>query len=102
VVLVGNDSAAFYLKPSLWRDVVVEHLGLVGDESGRLVLPHGQGLPLVRAAHLGSMPLLTNSIGAHLRPGPRLAHPGKLSALLRDRCPFSARSRSYLVEASRR
>lgn len=41
VVFVGKDSAAFYLKPSLWRDVVVEHLGLVGGESGRLVLPHG-------------------------------------------------------------
>ena len=45
-VFVGKDSVAFYLKPSRGRDVVIEHLGLVEDETGRLVLPHGQELLL--------------------------------------------------------
>ncbi len=45
-VFVGQDSVAFYLKPSRGRDVVIEHLGLVEDETGRLVLPHGQELLL--------------------------------------------------------
>ena len=45
-VFVGQDSVAFYLKPSRGRDVVIEHLGLVADETGRLVLPHGQELLL--------------------------------------------------------
>jgi transposase len=38
-VFVGKDSVAFYLKPSRGRDVVIEHLGLVRDDTGRLALP---------------------------------------------------------------
>ncbi len=45
-VFVGVDSVAFYLKPSRGRDVVVAHLGLVEDDSGRLGLPGGGELLL--------------------------------------------------------
>ncbi|MGH9304073.1 MAG: IS66 family transposase [Acidimicrobiales bacterium] len=45
-VFVGEDSVAFYLKPSRGRDVVVAHLGLVEDDSGRLGLPGGGELLL--------------------------------------------------------
>ena len=45
-VFVGSDSVAFYLKPSRGKDVVVAHLGLEEDDSGRLVLPGGGELVL--------------------------------------------------------
>lgn len=45
-VFVGTDSVAFYLKPSRGKDVVVAHLGLVEDDSGRLGLPGGRELLL--------------------------------------------------------
>ncbi|MGH7189850.1 MAG: IS66 family transposase [Terriglobales bacterium] len=45
-VFVGNDSVAFYLKPSRGRDVAIEHLGLEKNDDGRLELPGGRELLL--------------------------------------------------------
>lgn len=45
-VFVGQDSVAFYIKAFRNRDVVIDHLGLVRDDSGRLVLPDGRELLL--------------------------------------------------------
>ena len=45
-VFVGEDSVAFYLKPSRGRDVLIEHLGLETSPEGRLCLPKGRELLL--------------------------------------------------------